>query len=74
MAEPSSCPKCAGTMERGFIVDRGYGSFAVAEWVEGEPVKSFISGLSLRGKKKLKVLTRRCRRCGFLESYAADAG
>lgn len=72
MANPGNCPKCAGAMERGFLLDQGYGTFAAAEWVEGTPEKSLWTGLKLRGKTKLKVATWRCRRCGFLESYAAD--
>ena len=73
MAGPGSCPKCAGAMERGFVVDQGYGVVTVGEWVPGEPVKSFWTGLKLPGKTRLKVATWRCRRCGFLESYAPDA-
>lgn len=74
MAGPGSCPKCAGAMERGFVVDQGYGTFAVGEWVAGEPVKSIWTGLKLRGTTRLKVATWRCRRCGYLESYAPDSG
>lgn len=74
MAEPSSCPKCAGTMERGFVVDQGHGTWTVGDWVAGEPVKSIWTGLKLRGKARLKIATFRCRRCGYLESYAPDAG
>jgi predicted Zn-ribbon and HTH transcriptional regulator len=74
MAEPSTCPKCAGTMERGFVVDQGHGIVAVGDWVAGEPVRSLWTGLKLRGKTRLRVATWRCRRCGFLESYAPEAG
>ena len=65
------CPRCGGTMETGFLIDVGYGQTAVPNWVAGEPVSSFWSaGLKLRGKDKLPVTTYRCRRCGYLESYA----
>jgi hypothetical protein len=57
-------------MEPGFIVDEGYGTRAVAKWVAGEPEKSIWTGLKLRGKTKLDVASYRCRRCGYLESYA----
>jgi hypothetical protein len=60
-------------MERGFVVDQSYGAFAVAEWVAGEPEKSAWTGLKIRGKARLKIRTWRCRRCGFLESYAPDS-
>jgi hypothetical protein len=73
MAEPTSCPKCAGTMERGFLLDQGHGTYTLPHWVEGEPVKSIWTGLKLRGKARLRVATWRCRRCGYIESYAPDA-
>ena len=58
-------------MDTGFTVDVGYGKSAVPKWVAGEPVTSFwASGLKLRGKEQLDVTTYRCRRCGYLESYA----
>ena len=57
-------------MEPGFIVDEGYGTHTVAKWIAGEPEKSMWTGLKTRGKDKLDVTTYRCRRCGYLESYA----
>jgi hypothetical protein len=60
-------------MERGFVVDQGYGTYAVGDWVEGEPEKSVWTGLKLRGKTRLRIATWRCRRCGYLESYAPGA-
>jgi hypothetical protein len=61
-------------MEQGFLVDQGYGTVTVGDWVSGEPVKSIWTGLKLKGRTRLKVSTWRCRRCGFLESYAPGAG
>lgn len=67
----NACVKCQGTMTRGFILQQTPGAHsAVAQWVEGEPVKSFWTGLKLRGRTKLTIETWRCGRCGFLESYA----
>jgi hypothetical protein len=60
-------------MERGFVVDEGYGTVTVGDWVAGEPVKSFWAGLKLKGRTRLSIATWRCRRCGFLESYAPDS-
>lgn len=57
-------------MEEGFIVDETYGTRAVPKWVAGEPQKSIWTGLKLRGKDKRDVTTYRCKRCGYLESYA----
>jgi hypothetical protein len=65
------CPRCTGSMEPGFLIDVGHGQTAVPKWAAGEPHSSFWSaGLKLRGKEQLPVTTYRCRRCGYLESYA----
>ena len=57
-------------MEPGFVLDEAHGRFTVAKWIAGEPEKSIWTGLKTRGKDKLDVATYRCRRCGYLESYA----
>ncbi|MCH8617021.1 hypothetical protein LZ016_13045 [Sphingomonas sp. SM33] len=57
-------------MEAGYTIDVGYGTKAVPKWVAGEPQKSIWTGLKLSGKDQLDVSTYRCRRCGYLESYA----
>ena len=68
-----NCPKCQGLMEEGFIIDRGdYNVGMVNTWVEGEPVKSFWSGIKVKNKQQFLVKTFRCSNCGFLESYAVD--
>ncbi len=67
-----TCPKCAATMEPGFIIDKGLpgGSVSAPEWADGIPEPSFWSGLSLRGHERVPVTTYRCPACGYLESYA----
>jgi hypothetical protein len=65
-----TCPRCGGGMEPGYTIDIGYGTKAVPKWVAGEPRKSMWTGLKLGGKEQLEVSTYRCRRCGYLESYA----
>jgi hypothetical protein len=65
-----TCPRCSGTMEPGYVIDEGYGTRTVANWVAGEPERSIWTGLKLRGKSKVAVTSYRCRRCGYLESYA----
>ena len=70
MAHSRDCPKCGGAMSGGYIIDKKEGGAAVPTWVEGEPVKSIWVGLKLRGLTRLEIRTWRCRRCGFLESYA----
>jgi predicted nucleic-acid-binding Zn-ribbon protein len=64
------CPRCGGTLEAGYTIDIGYGTKALPKWVAGEPQKSIWTGLKLGGKEQLEVTTYRCRRCGYLESYA----
>jgi hypothetical protein len=67
------CPRCSGSMEPGYVIDEGYGTRTVANWVAGEPEKSIWTGLKLRGKTKVAISSYRCRRCGYLESYAPVA-
>jgi len=65
------CPRCGGGMEAGYMIDiDDHGTKAVPKWVEGEPQRSFWMGLKLAGKDQRDVTTYRCRRCGYLESYA----
>jgi hypothetical protein len=66
------CPKCDGQMEEGFMLDRTYGAQLPSQWVEGEPEKSFWFGTRTAGREILRVTTYRCRKCGYLESYASD--
>jgi hypothetical protein len=65
-----NCPRCDGSLEPGFVIDVGYGTKTVPKWVAGEPEKSIWTGLKLGGKEQLPITTYRCRRCGYLESYA----
>jgi len=58
-------------METGYMVDQGYGAYAVPKWVAGVPRTSIWTGLKLRGLDQVEIATYRCRRCGYLESYAA---
>jgi hypothetical protein len=41
-------------------------------WMEGNPEKSFWTGLKTTGRQRYSVMTYRCERCGFLESYAGS--
>lgn len=67
------CVKCGGEMEGGFILDNTYGARLQSEWVEGAPERSRWTGVKLTGKELLPILTFRCARCGYLESYAPPA-
>ena len=73
---PLVCPKCRGSMIRGFLVDRADSNVArQAKWVEGVPegnALEFITGLRTRDRTNLRVDTYRCVECGYLESYATE--
>ena len=64
------CPKCRARMEVGFIQDSTDQQVKRSRWIEGEPEKSFWSGIKTKGKRQYDVLTWRCSRCGYLEEYA----
>jgi hypothetical protein len=66
------CVKCGGEMEEGFLLDSTYGRLQ-SEWVEGAPEQSGWTGIKLKGKKQLPLVTFRCARCGYLESYAPSS-
>ena len=67
----ADCPKCRTPMEPGLLLDKGHhSSLNISEWLEGEPEKSFWTGLKTKGKERLPVRTFRCPKCGYLESYA----
>ncbi len=70
MPDPT-CPSCRVTMEVGFTADHGHAnSLMVSKWTAGVPEKSFWLGLKVRGKERHEIVTYRCPRCGFLQSYA----
>jgi len=67
------CPKCEAEMERGFVVDRSHANSAgVPTWASGAPERNFFGVLRMRGRTLYRVQAQRCRRCGFLESYATE--
>ena len=65
-----TCMKCNGEMEEGFVLDNTHGGRLQSEWIEGPPERSVWVGVKLKGKEHLRITTFRCRRCGYLESYA----
>lgn len=70
MTGTPDCLRCGARMEIGFVIDVGYGTRTVSQWIEGAPVKSLWTGLKTGGRRKLDIDTWRCPRCGRLESYA----
>jgi hypothetical protein len=66
------CLRCGGPMEQGFVADKAHYSVPETQnWVEGAPERTFWSGIKLKGKEVLPVMTFRCENCGYLESYAS---
>lgn len=71
MGKQLECPKCQGTMERGFLKDTGgLGAVQRPTWIAGEPVWSNWTGVIIDVQVTLEVATYRCTVCGYLESYA----
>jgi len=67
------CAKCEGQMIRGFNLDRGADNTRYQSvWVEGAPESSLFRGVKLKGKPIYAVISYRCEKCGYLESYARD--
>ena len=74
----TTCPKCAGPMEFGLLVDSTgpsptSGAERVLEWVRGVPKKSwFYLSFKTGPGDRLKVATLRCKSCSYVELYAPD--
>jgi hypothetical protein len=69
------CGECGGTMQMGYIADRGDSSVSMQSfWVEGEPdMAKFLgmnAGLKIKDRARYDIVTLRCERCGMLRSYA----
>jgi hypothetical protein len=47
-------------------------TLSASSWIEGEPEKSFWSGMKTKGKRRLAIVSYRCTKCGFLENYATQ--
>jgi hypothetical protein len=72
ITDMTTCPKCHGAMETGYIPDGVYGGVVRSKWTEGEPQKNFLGTLTSKGKRQFDTTTDRCTKCGYLESYARE--
>ena len=71
MAEPTDrCPKCDGTMERGFVSTEGRSHRMTTVWAAGPHRTSFWWPVILPSSGVIPVGTFRCASCGYLEAYA----
>jgi len=73
----SPCPKCAGQMDKGFVLDRdnvlGLRADRIPCWVEGEPERGASGGWKTIGKRTHEVRrVERCEECGYLEFYTSN--
>ena len=65
------CLACGGELEDGFVSDRMHGGGRrPADWIQGEPVRSFWTGVKLDGRAQLRISAPRCTRCGFIMLFA----
>lgn len=73
---PTRCPRCAGAMIAGFLLDQGDSAQRQARWVAGERTTGWkASWLGVETPKDpvyYRVVSFRCARCGYLESYARE--
>lgn len=63
------CPKCAGRMDEGYLLDNSDKGAAPLQWISDPPERRWW-GIRLKGHAQLQVRSFRCRSCGYLESYA----
>ena len=69
------CPDCKKRMLPGFLLERGdHNRPSATEWVEGVPRRNFWRGLLLKGQLVVPVVSSRCPVCGYLASFAREAG
>jgi hypothetical protein len=58
-------------MQRGLILDRSESNMPnTQKWIEGAPKRRWWGTVNTSGRDSFGVLTFRCERCGWLESYA----
>ena len=70
----SRCPKCLGSMEKGYVADLTYGAVMQSEWTRGEPMpRRILGGIKWSRSANTPIVTFRCQSCGYLEAYAPPA-
>jgi hypothetical protein len=52
--DSTTCVRCGGSMEPGFVVDHAYGAIARSEWALGEQRYSKWSGMQMKGRQLYK--------------------
>jgi hypothetical protein len=59
-------------MMEGFVLDRTHGGKLQSVWVEGEPEKSFWTGVKTSDKEIYTIQAFRCPTCNYLEFYTTE--
>lgn len=68
-----SCSACGGATKEGFLLDRKRELRAgVQEWFEGAPKRSWLGGVSTRGRGRGLVVATRCTQCGRLDLWVPE--
>jgi len=58
-------------MQEVFVLDNAHSTRLQSEWVQGPAeANRWGFGVKVRGKVRLAIVTFRCDKCGYLESYA----
>ena len=72
MATPTRCVKCDGRMTEGHLLDAHYGEGAAGQtrWQPGAILRRWWGGIKVDKEAARDVMSYRCERCGYLESYA----
>jgi hypothetical protein len=55
-------------MDEGFMLDNTHGGYEMPTFILG-PLRKRWWGIHIKGQPKFSVVTYRCSRCGFLESF-----
>ena len=68
MGDHYICSKCSGSMEIGWLIDRGHYRLDSLHWVKGSPEAALLSGVK-EPKNPLPVIAYCCVACGYVEMY-----
>ena len=66
----TTCAKCGGRMEEGFVGTTTSHGNGVSQWLPGKPQKSIWTGIKMPKAQRRAIEIWRCGRCGYLEGYA----
>lgn len=67
------CPACRMRMQEGFVLDVGHnGRLLRTRWAEGQPERSLLKGVQVKGRRQFDTVTFRCPRCGWLVWFAPE--